>query len=123
MVVGAGAKVLGNLTIGDNVRIGAGSVVLRDVPSDCTVVGIPGRIVYRAGAKIAPLEHGQLPDSEAEAIRYLLDRIELLEKQVQTLQQQEKVPALAQGHLQASQGQACRLSDRPIEEFLNGSGI
>ncbi|HIK35765.1 MULTISPECIES: serine O-acetyltransferase [unclassified Thermosynechococcus] len=123
VVVGAGAKVLGNLTIGDNVRIGAGSVVLRDVPSDCTVVGIPGRIVYRTGAKIAPLEHGQLPDSEAEAIRYLLDRIELLEKQVQTLQQQEKVPALVQGHLQASQGQACRLSDRPIEEFLNGSGI
>lgn len=123
VVVGAGAKVLGNLTIGDNVRIGAGSVVLRDVPSDCTVVGIPGRIVYRTGAKIAPLEHGQLPDSEAEAIRYLLDRIELLEKQVQTLQQQENVPALVQGHLQASQGQACRLSDRPIEEFLNGSGI
>lgn len=123
VVVGAGAKVLGNLTIGDNVRIGAGSVVLRDVPSDCTVVGIPGRIVYRAGAKIAPLEHGQLPDSEAEAIRYLLDRIELLEKQVQTLQQQEKVPALVQGDCQLSQGQACRLSDRPIEEFLNGSGI
>ncbi|URR35185.1 serine O-acetyltransferase [Thermosynechococcus sp. HN-54] len=125
VVVGAGAKVLGNLTIGDNVRIGAGSVVLRDVPSDCTVVGIPGRIVYRTGAKIAPLEHGQLPDSEAEAIRYLLDRIELLEKQVQMLQQreQEKVPALVQGDLPASQGQACRLSDRPIEEFLNGAGI
>ncbi len=120
VVVGAGAKVLGNLTIGDNVRIGAGSVVLRDVPSDCTVVGIPGRVVYRAGAKVAPLEHGQLPDSEAEAIRYLLDRIELLEQQVQTLQYQqqgaEKVPVLAQGR-------NCRLSDRPIEEFLNGSGI
>ncbi|MDM7326013.1 MAG: serine O-acetyltransferase [Thermosynechococcus sp. Uc] len=125
VVVGAGAKVLGNLTIGDNVRIGAGSVVLRDVPSDCTVVGIPGRIVYRAGAKIAPLEHGQLPDSEAEAIRYLLDRIELLEKQVQTLQQQkqERVPASLLGGCPSTQGQACRLSDRPIEEFLNGSGI
>lgn len=125
VVVGAGAKVLGNLTIGDNVRIGAGSVVLRDVPSDCTVVGIPGRIVYRAGAKIAPLEHGQLPDSEAEAIRYLLDRIELLEKQVQTLQQQkqERVPASLLGVCPSTQGQACRLSDRPIEEFLNGSGI
>ncbi|XFA73002.1 serine O-acetyltransferase [Thermosynechococcaceae cyanobacterium Okahandja] len=120
VVVGAGAKVLGNLTIGDNVRIGAGSVVLRDVPSDCTVVGIPGRVVYRAGAKIAPLEHGQLPDSEAEAIRYLLDRIELLEQQVQALQHRQqdndKVPVLAQGR-------NCRLSDRPIEEFLNGSGI
>src|SRR6476469_8780880 len=47
VVVGAGAKVLGNIQIGNNVRIGAGSVVLRDVPSDCTVVGIPGRIISR----------------------------------------------------------------------------
>jgi serine O-acetyltransferase len=45
VVVGAGAKVLGNIQVGNNVRIGAGSVVLRDVPSDCTVVGIPGRII------------------------------------------------------------------------------
>jgi len=74
VVVGAGAKVLGNITIGDSVRIGAGSVVLRDVPADCTVVGIPGRIVYRAGVKVTPLEHGSLPDSEAVAIRALVDR-------------------------------------------------
>jgi serine O-acetyltransferase len=86
VVVGTGAKVLGNLNIGDNVRIGAGSVVLRDVPSDCTVVGVPGRIVYRAGEKVDPLEHNRLPDSEAQVIRALLDRIESLEKQVQSLQ-------------------------------------
>ncbi len=61
VVVGAGAKVLGNLNIGDRVRIGAGSVVLRDVPSDCTVVGIPGRVVYRSGVKIDPLDHNHLP--------------------------------------------------------------
>jgi len=85
VVVGAGAKVLGNLQIGDNVRIGAGSVVLRDVPSDCTVVGIPGRIVYRSGVKINPLEHGNLPDSEATVIRALVDRIEALEQQVREL--------------------------------------
>ncbi|PSN17681.1 serine O-acetyltransferase, partial [filamentous cyanobacterium CCP5] len=58
VVVGAGAKVLGNIQIGNSVRIGAGSVVLRDVPSDCTVVGVPGRVVYRSGERVEPLEHG-----------------------------------------------------------------
>lgn len=84
VVVGAGAKVLGNLQIGSHVRIGAGSIVLRDVPDDCTVVGIPGRIISRSG-KGCPLEHGKLPDVEAKLIRTLLDRIEQLEQQVQTL--------------------------------------
>ncbi|MGB3136459.1 MAG: serine O-acetyltransferase, partial [Nodosilinea sp.] len=73
VVVGAGAKVLGNIYIGHNVRIGAGSVVLREVPSDCTVVGVPGRVVYRAGERVDPLEHGCLPDSEAQVIRALVD--------------------------------------------------
>lgn len=86
VVVGGGAKVLGNITIGNNVRIGAGSVVLRDVPSDCTVVGVPGRIVYRSGVRVNPLEHGSLPDSEAAVIRALVDRLESLEQQIQELQ-------------------------------------
>ncbi|BAQ60012.1 serine acetyltransferase [Geminocystis sp. NIES-3708] len=88
VVVGAGAKVLGNIFIGHDVRIGAGSVVLKDVPADCTVVGIPGRVVYRSGEKVDPLDHSNLPDSEATVIRTLLDRIEQLEKQVVELQQQ-----------------------------------
>lgn len=82
VVVGAGAKVLGNINIGNNVRVGAGSIVLRDVPDDCTVVGIPGRIVSRTGHG-CPLEHGKLPDPEANVIRSLLDRIESLEQQIQ----------------------------------------
>jgi len=85
VVIGAGAKVLGNLNIGNNVRIGAGSVLLRDVPSNCTVVGIPGKIVYQSGVRVNPLEHGNLPDSEAKVVRLLLDRIDLLEKQFQLL--------------------------------------
>jgi serine O-acetyltransferase len=93
VVVGAGAKVLGNLQIGNNVRIGAGSVVLRDVPSDCTVVGIPGRVVYRAGEKTEPLEHGRLPDSEAQVIRALVDRIESLEQQLQVVQSRNSIAA------------------------------
>jgi serine O-acetyltransferase len=78
VVVGAGAKVLGNITVGDHVRIGAGSIVLRDVPSDCTVVGVPGRIISRSG-RGCPLEHNKLPDVEAKVIRTLIDRIEQLE--------------------------------------------
>ncbi|MGK7888160.1 MAG: serine O-acetyltransferase [Leptolyngbyaceae cyanobacterium] len=97
VVVGAGAKVLGNLQIGHNVRVGAGSVVLRDVPSDCTVVGIPGRIVYRSGERVDPLDHGQLPDSQAQVIRALLDRIEQLEQKVETLGNQSDQSVTAAG--------------------------
>ncbi|MDI9635752.1 serine O-acetyltransferase [Oscillatoria amoena NRMC-F 0135] len=129
VVVGAGAKVLGNLQIGNNVRIGAGSVVLRDVPSDCTVVGVPGRVIYRSGVRVDPLEHGRLPDSEAEVIRTLVDRIEQLEQQVQMLQQQPetvgaalKMSSLA-GLKSFEDGKSCRLRDRAISEFLDGSGI
>jgi serine O-acetyltransferase len=131
VVVGTGAKVLGNLQIGNNVRIGANSVVLRDVPSDCTVVGVPGRIVYRAGTKVDPLEHGRLPDSEAQAIRYLVDRIESLEAQVQQLRQQEP-SELSHAELKAQlehlldntpTAKSCRISDRALEQFLDGSGI
>jgi len=152
VVVGAGAKVLGNLQIGNNVRIGAGSVVLRDVPSDCTVVGIPGRIVYRSGVRVDPLEHGHLPDAEAEVIRTLVDRIEQLEQQVQSLQQQQSAAEgsgslhpgastdgeaqrrvmttvsssafpLAARDCQREIGTSCRLEDKAIKEFLDSSGI
>ncbi|WP_017300473.1 serine O-acetyltransferase [Nodosilinea nodulosa] len=121
VVVGAGAKVLGNIYVGHNVRIGAGSVVLREVPSDCTVVGVPGRVVYRAGERVDPLEHGSLPDSEAQVIRALVDRIESLEKEVQALGQARSKPVLV-GAMPSS-GVHCRLQDRVIEEFLDGSGI
>ena len=132
VVVGAGAKVLGNLEIGNNVRIGAGSVVLRHVPSDCTVVGIPGRIVYRSGVRVDPLAHGNLPDSEATVIRTLLDRIETLEQQVLQLQEEKSssntlVVACKSKSNEVVDPKAlavsCRLEDKEIKEFLNGSGL
>jgi serine O-acetyltransferase len=119
VVVGAGAKVLGNLNIGDDVRIGAGSVVLRDVPSDCTVVGIPGRIIYKSGVRVNPLEHGSLPDSEAEVIRVLLDRIESLESKMQQLAPNHLVVTGAT----VEQAANCPLQDKAIRQFLDGSGI
>lgn len=121
VVVGAGAKVLGNIQIGSNVRIGAGSVVLRNVPSDCTVVGVPGRIVYRGGEKVGPLDHDRLPDSEAEAIRSLVDRIEVLEQQLQELKQSPE--PLVAAYVASSPRLSCRLSDKAVEQFLDGSGI
>ncbi|HIK46138.1 MAG TPA: serine O-acetyltransferase [Leptolyngbyaceae cyanobacterium M65_K2018_010] len=86
VVVGSGAKVLGNITIGDYARIGAGSVVLRPVPSHCTAVGVPNRNVCRCNTTTEPLEHGQLPDAEALTLRSLLDRIETLEAQLAQMQ-------------------------------------
>lgn len=126
VVVGAGAKVLGNLQIGNNVRIGAGSVVLRDVPSDCTVVGVPGRIIYRSGVRVNPLEHGNLPDSEAAVIRILVDRIEALEEQIEELaRSQSKTKALAEAastQFSASlASQCCSLDEKSIREFLDGT--
>jgi serine O-acetyltransferase len=132
VVVGAGAKVLGNIQIGNEVRIGAGSVVLRDVPSDCTVVGIPGRIVYRSGVRVDPLAHGKLPDSEATVIRALVDRLEALEQQLQDLQEQQSethflaksaLPLVAAHQSGRDDGDCCNLDDRAIQEFLNGAGI
>ena len=130
VVIGGGAKVLGNIQIGNNVRIGAGSVVLRDVPSDCTVVGVPGRIVYRSGVRVNPLAHGNLPDSEANVIRTLIDRIESLEEEVQHLRksssQQDSLIASVlsesdEQDLEHNLGDSCLLSDREIREFLEGS--
>ena len=129
VVVGGGAKVLGNIQIGNNVRIGAGSVVLRDVPSNCTVVGIPGRVVYRSGVKVDPLEHGNLPDSEAAVIRTLVDRIESLEQEVKQLrlsQSESKSKSLVAVVLSESNEtepckqvtNSCLLRDKEIREFL-----
>ncbi|MEQ8821689.1 MAG: serine O-acetyltransferase EpsC [Sumerlaeia bacterium] len=81
VVVGGGAKVLGNITLGDYVYVGANSVVLTDVPEDCTVVGIPGKIVKAAGKRLRPcdaLDHIHLPDP-------VRDRILSLEEQIRTL--------------------------------------
>ncbi len=84
VVVGAGAKVLGNIHIGDHVKIGAGSVVVHPVPDHSTVVGIPGHVV-RTRTEEGVLEHGSLPDPEGQAIEELAKRIEDLEKTLQHL--------------------------------------
>lgn len=84
VLIGAGAKVLGNITLGDSVRVGANSVVVKDVPACCTVIGIPGRIIQRKGLKIQldngiDLDHHLVPDPVGKAINCLIERIEQLE--------------------------------------------
>ncbi len=78
---------LGNIRLGDHVKVGAGSVVVRSVPDHCTVVGIPGRVVRR-GKVEGELEHGMLPDPEGQEILDLRARMTELEKMVQTLVEQ-----------------------------------
>lgn len=82
VVIATGAKVLGAITIGDNAKIGANAVVLKDVPPDSTVVGIPGRVVALEGKRVEaePLTHGRGLDPEGEMIQNLQKRIEELER-------------------------------------------
>ena len=84
VVVGAGAKVLGGIRIGDDVKIGAGTVVVRAVPDNSTVVGIPGRSVRTRG-EAGVLEHGTLPDPEGQALEDLSKRVSELEGLVRLL--------------------------------------
>ncbi|MEO0409893.1 MAG: serine O-acetyltransferase [Cyanobacteria bacterium P01_A01_bin.135] len=92
VVIGTGAKILGNISVGSYARVGAGSVVLTDVPARCTAVGIPNRNVCRCNTIATPLEHSKLPDTGAATLRLLLDRIEALEAQVQTLRSSSPSP-------------------------------
>jgi len=92
VVVGAGATLLGAINVGDNARIGAGSVVLSDVPPGATVVGIPGRIgLGFSGKEIQALEHSKLPDPVADAIRLVLRGQDLLEKRLSKLENLEGI--------------------------------
>lgn len=96
VVVATGAKVLGSFKVGDNSKIGAGSVVLREVPPNSTVVGIPGKIVWHEGKKIddarpdVDLEHNNLPDPEAEMMFCLQRSMMRLEERICQLEEELK---------------------------------
>jgi serine O-acetyltransferase len=118
VVVGAGAKILGAIRIGSNTRIGAGSVVLRNVPADCTVVGIPGRVVQQSGAPIDPLAHSALPDTEAKVIRNLMERIDWLEAEM-TLQKRCLIDLAAGRPLEdMSPAESQNILDKEIVDIL-----
>jgi serine O-acetyltransferase len=92
VVIGAGAKILGNIKIGNNVNVGANAVVIRDVPDDSTVVGIPGRIAKKQGKKIMGIniDYSNLPDPLTERLENLQHEIDVIEKEIKVHKQQKK---------------------------------
>ena len=121
VVVGAGAKVLGGISVGTNTRIGAGSVVVKNVAANSTVVGIPGRVVHQSGVKINPLAHSALPDTEANVLRNLMERIDQLESDILGLQGQ--VVNLTKNRTKQDMiiGESQSLRDKEIIEFIGDS--
>ena len=99
--IGAGAKLLGNIRIGNNCRIGANSVVLRDVPDDSTVVGVPGRIVFRNGKRVVITEPMQIKDPLSEALIAVATQVRDLQQTVQQLAGKEPLETNAIDSLQA----------------------
>jgi serine O-acetyltransferase len=96
VMIGAGAKVIGGFTIGAGSRIGAGSVVVREVPENCVVVGVPGRITFRNGERVTgaiDLNQTDLPDPLARTLEQMADRIHALETEIERLKKAADVPA------------------------------
>ena len=85
VVIGSGAKIIGDIKIGDCSKVGAGSVVLKSVPNGATVVGIPGRNVKEKRKCAIDLDHGELPDPVAEVIRLIMERQDEIERELRAL--------------------------------------
>jgi len=100
VVIGGGAKILGNITVGKNSRIGAGSVVLRNVPDNSTVVGVPGHIIFREGKRIVITDPKQIADPLSEALAAVATEVSKLRERVQQLEgaeaKSEPIPAQLQ---------------------------
>ncbi len=98
VVISTGARILGSFSVGDNSKIGAGSVVLKEVPPNSTVVGVPGKVVARDGVRVdkaeqplIDLRHDELPDPVAEMMLAMQRQIDQLEKRLKELEQQPKL--------------------------------
>ncbi|RFU61376.1 serine O-acetyltransferase [Peribacillus glennii] len=88
VLIATGAKVLGSITIGENSKIGAGSVVLKEVPPNSTVVGIPGKVVIRDGVRIKDLDHTDLPDPTADRFKEMEREIAALKSKLEELKKE-----------------------------------
>lgn len=117
VVIGTGATILGAIEIGDGAKIASGSVVVKPVPPNATVVGVPGRVVEDREPKVRPLidlEHGRLPDPVAEAVNILLKKQDKLAERIKVLEKTQgisppKEEEVSRKHL--------------LEEFSHGGGI
>ncbi len=130
VIVGSNAEVQGDITVGDNARVASGSIVLKDVPPNSVVVGVPGRVIYKDGERV----NEDIPtDIEAEAIKCLKDAIGRLEKQIEELRHAQ---VGSNGKQIAENGDRADGSDisptnadassrrlDPVDAFLHGAGI
>ena len=134
IVVGCGAKILGNIKIGDNCQIGANSVLLKDVPANSTVVGIPARIAFYELRKVSDrdsLNHNLLPDPEADAIKCLVTKIKELEEAIKVLSKEtgcKGVEAILDQQLlpkflEENGTQPRKDTIKNIDEYIHGLGI
>jgi serine O-acetyltransferase len=89
VAIGAGAKVLGNIRVGDNCRVGAGSVILRDVPHDSTVVGVPGHVIFRHGKRVVITDPKQITDPLSDALHAVASQVKDLKARVHRLEDKE----------------------------------
>lgn len=96
VVVGGGAKILGNITIGKNCRIGAGSVVLRNVPDNSTVVGVPAHIIFRDGKRVVITDPKQINDPLSEALASVAGEVHKLQERVRQLEGSDHKESLSE---------------------------
>lgn len=109
VMISSGAKVLGAITIGHDTKIGAGSVVLKDVPAHCTVVGIPGRVVKRFNERVEDLDQQKLPDP-------ILEEIARLNKRICTLEDMLKVHNCRYSIANVEEDEQTKKSDKDLSQ-------
>ena len=115
VVIGSGAIVLGAIAIGDDAKIGSGSVVIKPVPAGMTVVGVPGRVVEGGSRPVQDLEHGKLPDPVAQAIRLIMGEQDLLKERIKRLEQTAGATSL--------EGISTPVRETIEKQFNDGEGI
>ncbi len=122
VIVGSNACILGNITIGDHVRIGSGSVVVKDVPPHATVVGVPGRIIEQHKKKEydVMLDHGQLPDPIADALRIVLKENRKLKQRIIKLEDNLNICKEADDYVSETESEIMTVF---MKNYKDGDGI
>lgn len=127
VVVGAGAKVLGPITIGEQSRIGSNAVVLKEVPPHSTVVGIPGTVVGKTDTMLEDgkinLDHHLMPNPVAEAIKHVLQMVDDVNARVDNLHEGMDKPSAAQAEQEKSIAKDIEKEHKKLARFLDGEGI
>ncbi|HOJ31641.1 MAG TPA: serine O-acetyltransferase, partial [bacterium] len=114
-VIGAGAIVLGAIEIGEDAKIGAGSVVIRDVPPGSTVVGVPARVAGAHPVRKVDLDHGQLPDPLAKALSIIIEQQEKLAERISILEGMEGLKSKIDTYFEEKKKEIAKMFE-PLEK-------